>query len=53
LSAAIWGLQNDNRFWKLGYKNRQWINLSRMKMVSQAKREKWLAKLGKRFEQLQ
>jgi NAD(P)H dehydrogenase (quinone) len=39
-------------FWKLGYKNRKWINLSMVKMVSQAKRAKWLAKLGKRFEQL-
>ena len=35
--------------WKMGYKNRKWIGLSMVKMVSQQKREKWLRKLEDRF----
>ncbi|MGC4035204.1 MAG: NAD(P)H-dependent oxidoreductase [Chitinophagaceae bacterium] len=40
-------------FWKMGYKNRKWINLSMVKMVSDKKRKKWLANLEHRFETLQ
>jgi hypothetical protein len=39
-------------FWKLGYKNRKWINLSMVKFVSDTKRGKWLAKLENRFASL-
>jgi NAD(P)H dehydrogenase (quinone) len=36
-------------FWKMGYKNRKWINLSMVKMVSDNKRKKWLNEIEKRF----
>ena len=36
-------------FWKMGYKNRKWINLSMVKFVSPEKRTRWLAQLEKRF----
>lgn len=36
-------------FWKMGYKNRKWINLSMVKFVSPEKRAKWLAQLERRF----
>ena len=36
-------------FWKLGYKNRKWINLSMVKSVSQKKRKKWLFEIEERF----
>lgn len=36
-------------FWKVGYKNRKWISLNMVKMVSEKKRRKWLAKLESRF----
>jgi len=36
-------------FWKMGYKNRKWINLSMVKFVSPEKRTRWLTKLEKRF----
>jgi len=36
-------------FWKIGYKNRKWINLTMVKMVSDKKRKKWLADLEKKF----
>jgi putative NADPH-quinone reductase len=36
-------------FWKMGYKNRKWINLSMVKFVSPEKRARWLAQLEKRF----
>jgi NAD(P)H dehydrogenase (quinone) len=57
-SILYWGIFGNavqraiirGTFWKLGYKNRKWINLSMVKMVSQPKREKWLRKLGARFE---
>lgn len=39
-------------FWKIGYKNRKWINLGMVKMVSDKKRKKWLARLEKRFAAL-
>ncbi|WP_430402714.1 NAD(P)H-dependent oxidoreductase [Fluviicola sp.] len=37
-------------FWKTGYKNRKWISFNRVKMVSDAKRKKWLEKIERRFE---
>lgn len=39
-------------FWKMGYKNRKWINLSMVKMVSDSKRKKWLTILENRFAYL-
>jgi putative NADPH-quinone reductase len=36
-------------FWKMGYKNRKWINLSMVKFVSPEKRTRWLTQLEKRF----
>lgn len=39
-------------FWKIGYKNRKWINLGMVKMVSDKKRKKWLVRLEKRFAAL-
>lgn len=39
-------------FWKMGYKNRKWINLSMVKTVSDRKRKKWLTKLEDRFASL-
>ncbi|WP_341900883.1 NAD(P)H-dependent oxidoreductase [Fluviicola taffensis] len=37
-------------FWKTGYKNRKWISFNKVKMVSDAKRKKWLEKIERRFE---
>jgi putative NADPH-quinone reductase len=39
-------------FWKIGYKNRKWINLNMVKSVSDRKRKKWLAALESRFTAL-
>ena len=39
-------------FWKMGYKNRKWINLSMVKFVSAEKRKKWLLQIEKKFERL-
>lgn len=39
-------------FWKTGYKNRKWISFNGVKMVSDAKRKKWLVKLEKHFEKI-
>jgi NAD(P)H dehydrogenase (quinone) len=39
-------------FWKMGYKNRKWINLSMVKFVSAEKRKKWLLKIEQKFERL-
>lgn len=39
-------------FWKMGYKNRKWINLSMVKMVSDTKRKKWLTRLEHKFSAL-
>lgn len=36
-------------FWKTGYKNRKWISMNMVKMVSEKKRVQWLSKLEKRF----
>lgn len=39
-------------FWKIGYKNRKWISLNMVKMVSEDKRKKWLTKIEDRFYKL-
>ncbi|WP_268846239.1 NAD(P)H-dependent oxidoreductase [Flavobacterium aestivum] len=39
-------------FWKLGYKNRKWINLSMVKIASETKRKKWLSNIEKRCSKL-
>lgn len=39
-------------FWKMGYRNRKWINFSMVKFVKEEKRKSWLAKLAKRFARL-
>lgn len=36
-------------FWKLGYKNRKWISLNMVKMVSDKKRTKWLSGIENKF----
>lgn len=39
-------------FWKMGYKNRKWINLSMVKSVSGKKQKKWLRKIENKFANL-
>lgn len=39
-------------FWKMGYKNRKWISLNMVKMVSKEKRETWLKKIEDNFAKL-
>lgn len=39
-------------FWKIGYKNRSWLNLSMVKSASDQKRKKWLANIENRFAAL-
>jgi putative NADPH-quinone reductase len=39
-------------FWKIGVKNRKWINLNFVKFVSDQKRRKWLLKIEKHIEKL-
>lgn len=39
-------------FWKLGYKNRKWINFSSVKTVSAKQREKWLEEIKVKFSKL-
>ncbi len=39
-------------FWKMGYKNRKWINLSGVKQASEKKRSKWLRNIEHRYAQL-
>lgn len=39
-------------FWKIGFKNRQWISFNQVKMVSDDKRKKWLKKLEYQFSSL-
>lgn len=39
-------------FWKTGYKNRRWINLTMVKMISEEKRRKRLQKLEQGFAKL-
>jgi NAD(P)H dehydrogenase (quinone) len=36
-------------FWKMGYRNRKWINFSKVKFVTEEKRKSWLMQLDKRF----
>lgn len=36
-------------FWKMGYRNRKWINFSMVKFVKEEKRKAWLTQLDKRF----
>lgn len=36
-------------FWKIGYKNRKWISINMVKMVSEEKRTKWLHQIQKTF----
>lgn len=36
-------------FWKIGVKNRKWINLSGVKSASDTKRHKWLLNIEKHF----
>ena len=36
-------------FWKLGYRNRRWINFSMVKFVAQEKRVRWLDRVEERF----
>ena len=40
-------------FWKMGYKNRKWLNLNMVKFVSEEKRKKWLVNIEERFACLQ
>jgi NAD(P)H dehydrogenase (quinone) len=39
-------------FWKIGIRNRKWINLNMVKFVSDKKRKKWLLDIEKHFEKL-
>jgi len=39
-------------FWKMGYKNRKWINLNMVKFVSDKKRRGWLEGIATRFERM-
>ncbi len=39
-------------FWKLGYKNRNWISFNEVKSVKPEKRAKWLTQLEDRFVSL-
>lgn len=39
-------------FWKMGYRNRKWISLNMVKFVPAARRQAWLGKIARRFEQL-
>lgn len=39
-------------FWKTGFKNRKWINLTQVKSATPAKRKKWLLQIEKRFTKL-
>lgn len=36
-------------FWKIGFKNRNWISYNQVKMVSVEKRKKWLTEIENRF----
>lgn len=36
-------------FWKIGYKNRKWINLNMVKFSSDTNRKKWLEKIERQF----
>lgn len=39
-------------FWKLGYRNLKWLSFNRVKAVSKATREAWLAQVERRFAAL-
>lgn len=39
-------------FWKIGFKNRKWINLTQVKSASPAKRKKWLRNMETLFTKL-
>ncbi|WP_298443089.1 NAD(P)H-dependent oxidoreductase [uncultured Ferrimonas sp.] len=39
-------------FWKIGIKQRKWINLSSVKSTSPTQRQRWLDKLHQRFAEL-
>lgn len=39
-------------FWKMGYKNRNWISLNMVKSVSEKKRKKWLKRIENKFATL-
>lgn len=39
-------------FWKTGFKNCKWINLTQVKSATPAKRTKWLEQVEKRFAKL-
>lgn len=39
-------------FWKVGYKNRKWMNFGMVKTVSDKKRQKWLIKVEDWFSKL-
>lgn len=36
-------------FWKIGFKNRNWISYNQVKQVSKEKREEWLVELENKF----
>ncbi|EKT4520741.1 NAD(P)H-dependent oxidoreductase [Flavobacterium psychrophilum] len=39
-------------FWKIGFKNRNWISFNQVKAVTQEKRNRWLIELEKKFTKL-
>ncbi len=39
-------------FWKIGFKNRNWISFNQVKAVTQEKRNRWLVELEKKFIKL-
>ncbi|TCI05338.1 flavodoxin family protein [Corallincola luteus] len=39
-------------FWKIGVKNRKWINLTNVKSASNKKREKWLVNFREKFKKI-
>jgi NAD(P)H dehydrogenase (quinone) len=39
-------------FWKIGFKNRNWISFNQVKAVTQEKRNRWLMELEKKFTKL-
>lgn len=39
-------------FWKMGYKNREWISFNQVKQASQSKRESWLIELEKKMARI-
>lgn len=39
-------------FWKIGFRNRKWINLSSVKSRTREKRQKWLARIETQMQRL-